>query len=117
MKYEVEQKHRIEDLDQFLQTLATRGVEIGPAEQHADSYYNHPMRDYAETDEALRIRSIGEANFITYKGPRIDKTSKTRQELEISVHSGIEGAMQYTELFDALKFKRVATVAKSRRPN
>ena len=44
-----------------------------PARRDADHYFNAPDRDFAVTDEAVRVRSIGEKNFVTYKGPKIDR--------------------------------------------
>jgi adenylate cyclase class 2 len=49
-------------------------------EYHEDTYFRHPCRDFAETDEALRIR-IRRFNghfeaFLTYKGPRLTGTQK-----------------------------------------
>ena len=52
-----------------------------PAEQ-VDTYFSHPARDFAATDEALRIRSIDQENFVTYKGPKLDATTKTRREID-----------------------------------
>ena len=42
-----------------------------------------PCRDFAQTDEALRIRTVGDTSFVTYKGPKLDATTKTRRELEL----------------------------------
>jgi adenylate cyclase class 2 len=115
MHYEVEQKHPVADVDRFLAELAARGITLGQVELHVDTYYNHPSRDFAQTDEALRIRRIGDTNCITYKGPKIDKTTKTRRELELPIPAGSESAAQFAELLTVLGFTRVAAVAKSRR--
>ena len=58
-------------------------------EYHEDTYYQHPCRDFSRTDEALRIR-VRRFNghfeaFLTYKGPKIDEVSKTREEIEAMV--------------------------------
>ena len=52
-----------------------------PAEQ-VDRYFAHPCRDFARTDEALRLRRDGDDVAITWKGPRIDAATKTRRESE-----------------------------------
>jgi len=66
---------------------------------HEDTYFNMPkkLRDFKKTDEALRIRKSIEYNknsnqknkktsyFITYKGKKLDKITKTRNELEIEI--------------------------------
>src|ERR1700710_144753 len=114
MKYEVEQKYRYDanlNLEQQLNELSAAWH--SPCRQ-SDVYYAHPSRDFAETDEALRIRSIGEQNFVTYKGPKIDRTTKTRHEIELPLAPGNDGAKQFGELLAALGFRVVAEVHKQR---
>lgn len=55
-----------------------------------DTYFNHPCRDFRESDEALRLRtkcsSVGKTYFVTYKSRRIlDKFFKKRIEYEVVV--------------------------------
>src|SRR3954470_19109093 len=98
MKYEVEQKYRYSadlNLEQRLDELGARWESVN---QQSDVYYAHPVRNFAETDEALRIRRVGEKNFVTYKGPKIDKTTKTRMELELPLAPGDDGAEQFGKL-------------------
>ncbi len=115
MTFEVEQKFRLTDVAAFETKLVKLGTVIGVAVTQADRYFNHPARDFAKTDEALRIRSAGEQNFVTYKGPKIDATTKTRREIELAVPPGDEGARQFADLLVALGFREVATVRKQRR--
>ncbi|HVU90195.1 MAG TPA: class IV adenylate cyclase [Pirellulales bacterium] len=115
MNYEVEQKFPLSDVAACEARLADLGAIVGAAVTQADRYFNHPGRDFAKTDEALRIRSVGEKNFVTYKGPKIDATTKTRREIELAIPSGDEGAHQFAELLAALGFREVATVRKRRR--
>jgi adenylate cyclase, class 2 len=115
MNYEVEQKFPLADpaaVEQRLRELA--GAFSEPVEQ-VDRYFAHPARDFAKTDEALRIRRVGEQNFITYKGPRLDATTKTRREIELPLAAGAAAAEQFAELLTALGFRRVAEVRKLRR--
>ena len=67
-----------------------------------DHYLNAPDRDYSRTDEALRLRRIGEENFVTYKGPRRDATSKTRTEVEVACPPGTSSAEAFLNLFQHL---------------
>jgi adenylate cyclase class 2 len=112
MKIEVEQKHRVGDSASLMRRLADRGVTLGPPMVQIDEYLNHPCRDFAQTDEALRLRTVGDESFVTYKGPKLDATSKTRRELELPVAGR---ASDFAELLSALGFKPVATVEKTRR--
>ena len=63
----------------------------------------------------MRIRRKGAKNFITYKGPKIDITTKTRREIDLPLPNGEESAQAWTGLLEALGFKPVAEVCKSRR--
>jgi adenylate cyclase class 2 len=113
MNFEVEQKHRVDDSAVLLRRLAERGATLGPPIAQADEYFNHPCRDFAQTDEAVRIRTVGDASVVTYKGPKLDATTKTRRELELPL--AVSHA-EFAELLTALGFQRVLTVRKSRRP-
>jgi adenylate cyclase class 2 len=115
MHFEVEQKFPIHDVAAIEQRLRQLGARDGETMAQVDQYFNHPARDFAKTDEALRLRQIGEANFITYKGPKLDATTKTRKELELSLPSGISTAASFAELLQALGFRHVAEVRKLRR--
>jgi len=115
MQYEVEQKHRLENPADFEQQLQQRGIPLGPVQHQIDSYFNHPSREFAETDEAFRIRQVAELNFVTYKGPKVDRVTKTRQELELPLTPGAAAAADFTRLLVALGFTLVGRVCKSRR--
>ncbi len=83
-------------------------------EYHEDTYYQHPCRDFSSTDEALRIR-IKRFNghfeaFLTYKGPKMDDLSKTREEIEVPL-SDPDG---YASILERLGFKEILTVSKVR---
>ncbi len=116
MQYEVEQKHRVDDLDALVERLAERGASLGAPIEQSDQYFSHPARDFAATDEALRIRRVGGASFVTYKGPKVDATTKTRRELELPLHADDTDGSQFAKLLTALNFTPVATVRKQRRP-
>lgn len=114
MPIEVEQKFRIADTSVLLEKLAEHGAQSRHIVQQVDTYYSHPNRDFATTDEALRIRRVGESNFITYKGPKLDATTKTRREIELPLAAGASSADDYDQLLQALSFGRVAEVSKIR---
>ena len=115
MQYEVEQKHRVEDAESLVVRLAERGAALWPLVVQSDQYFSHPCRDFAATDEALRIRTVGEASFVTYKGPKLDATTKTRREIELPLDRENEAGLQFTELLAVLGFTPVAVVRKERR--
>lgn len=115
MQFEVERKYRVADPRALLARLAELGVRPGEPESQFDRYYAHPARDFALTDEALRLRRAGAANRITYKGPKVSAESKTRRELELELPAGDDVLADFGCLLEALGFRPVATVEKRRR--
>ena len=115
MPYEVELKFPVPDLPAFAETLASRAIPIAPAQEEIDVYFAHPSRDFARTDEALRLRRKGTANYITYKGPKIDATTKTRREIELPLAPGPAALASWTALLEAVGFRPAGEVRKSRR--
>jgi adenylate cyclase class 2 len=115
MHYEVEQKFPVADLCATERRLVELGARLDDAIRQSDGYLAHPARDFRRTDEALRIRRVGNDCYVTYKGPKIDKTTKTRREIELPLAGGVEGARQFRELLLALGFTPVADVNKTRR--
>lgn len=125
--YEVELKFPVADLPALEHRLTVLAGRFYATVDQVDRYFNHPCRDFARTDEALRLRHDGEGVAITWKGPRIDAATKTRREIELPLAVGLpqDGDMeppakrtivQWTDLLEALGFRAVATVAKRRRP-
>ncbi len=76
-----------------------------------DVYFNSPMRDFRESDEALRLRKDGEGVKMTYKGPKVDPETKTREEIEIRV----DNYGNAKEMLERLGFKAIRKVVKKRR--
>lgn len=111
--YEVELKVRA-DHDAVRERLAALGAEHLGSVAQADTYYDAPHRDFAETDEAFRIRrETGEDDsraVITYKGPKVDPDSKTRREVETGVSDGDDA----DAIVRALGFEPAAVVRKER---
>lgn len=115
MKYEVELKYSVDDLQVLQQELISLGATVGERQIEVDLYFAHPSRDYSKTDEAVRIRRKGSKNYITYKGPKVDTTTKTRCEIELPLQDGEESAQGWTRMLEALGFSPVGEVCKSRR--
>ena len=115
MSYEVELKFPVADLRAFSQKLIDLAVAVSPAREEIDLYFAHPARDFAQTDEALRLRRRGDANYVTYKGPKIDATTKTRREIELPLAPGPESLAAWTALLEAVGFRPAGEVRKSRR--
>src|SRR5712692_1927574 len=112
---EVEQKFRGVDFTALEQRLRALGAVEGERRSEADHYFNAPDRDFARTDEALRIRRVGTANLVTYKGPKRDLHTKTRTEIEVPLSDGYETADEFARLLVHLGYRPVAVVRKDRR--
>lgn len=142
--YEVELKFAAPDASALRSQLLAWGAQAGKIEEQTDRYFAHPCKDFVATDEAFRVRSVrslstnvelqacesaareqqtlatGAAelplmqNFVTYKGPKLDKATKTRLELELPLARGASLAADYARLFEALGFRTVYTVHKRR---
>lgn len=114
MIFEVERKFAVNSLAEVEQQLRSRGAEYRGSEQETDCYFAHPSRDFAATDEALRIRRTGDRNFVTYKGPKLDRVTKTRHEIDLPLPTGAQAGDDFTELLLALSFRPVSQVTKQR---
>lgn len=106
---EVEIKLPLKDQEVARRKLKELGAHSIGAEKQMDIYYNAPHRNLAETDETLRIR-FGKDMSLTYKGPKLDKMSKTREEIVVS----IADVDQTSAILKALGFDEVARIAKHR---
>jgi adenylate cyclase, class 2 len=112
---EIEQKFTHADFSAIERRLADWGATADEDHIEADHYFNAPDRDFAKTDEAFRLRRIGERNFLTYKGPKQVAVVKIRTELEVSLPDGDAAAAQFTQLLLHLGYRPVAVVKKRRR--
>jgi adenylate cyclase class 2 len=106
---EVEVKGKVVDLKSVEAKAKALGFSFVGVEEHSDIYYRHPTRDFAKTDEAIRVRTVNGKRVLTYKGPKVDKVSKTREEIEVEV----QGDMP--KVLEKLGFSPVTEVAKVRR--
>jgi adenylate cyclase class 2 len=116
MRFEVEQKFRAGSLDQVAERLARMGASAGQALEQEDSYLGHPCRDFAQTNEALRLRWVGGSSAITYKGPKREGPTKTREEVELPFAGGPEALDGARRVLEALGFRPVYVVRKVRTP-
>lgn len=121
---EAEIKVKIENPEEIKKKISELNGVYKLSLYHEDTYFNMPdgLRDFRITDEALRIRSSKEYNnqfkdnptnishYITYKGKKLDKLTKTRNEIEVK----IDDNLSMKEILLALGFKEVLIVFKER---
>ena len=113
---EVEMKFRVPDWAPVIARLTAWGATARPARKDTDHYFSAPDRDFAKTDEALRIRRIGTTNYLTYQGPKLDGTNatKARVEVELPLADGQDNAATAVKFLSGLGYRPVAVVSKTR---
>ncbi len=112
---EVEMKFPVTDLAPIERRLVEWGAVADIPRNDVDHYFNAPDRDFARTDEAFRLRRIGPANYVTYKGSKRDAQTKTRTEIEVPLAEGGQAAEDFARLTICLGYRPVAEVHKQRR--
>jgi adenylate cyclase class 2 len=90
--------------------IAAMGATLLAVENHHDLYFNSPQHDFKESDEALRIRIKEEGARLTYKGPKLDQTTKSRLERTVK----IDDPLQMEQILSSLGFVLSAQVRKRR---
>ncbi|MHA1893045.1 MAG: class IV adenylate cyclase, partial [Candidatus Helarchaeota archaeon] len=106
--FEVEIKAKIDDYTEMKKKFEKMGIIQKKIVTIEDTYFKHPKRDFSKTDEALRIRKTNEKRYLTYKGPKLDNTTKTREEIEIEV----EEIKNLEKILIKLGFKKVPKIKK-----
>lgn len=108
---EVELKVKIPSLEPVREQLVRNHARSSGKVHEHDIYYNAPHRDFALTDEAVRVRYTDDHAVVTYKGPKIKKFGlKAREELNFAVESG----EAFETMLDRLGFFRTRDVNKWR---
>lgn len=120
--YEVEVKVPLTDEKSIEKTLVEAGGVRLNSEIQTDMYFDHPCRSFSQTDEAIRLRSRssldddsgfsskGAQMELTYKGPKVDKRTKTRLEFT----SGVSDFKAVVEILRHTGFEHIATIRKRR---
>lgn len=105
---EVEIKFKISEPEEFEKRILDMGAEFLNEVYEEDIYFNHPCWDFKERDEALRIRNDG---TLTFKGPKVDSDTKSREEYTVSI-GNIEMARK---ILEKVGFKKAGVVRKRRK--
>lgn len=107
---EAEIKAPLADPDEFRARLLEMGASPAGSVRQIDRYYDHPARDFGETDEALRLREQSGATRLTYKGPRLDPETKSRSEYDV----GVDSPEKMDDVLECLGFEKAAEIVKDR---
>ncbi|KZX10619.1 class IV adenylate cyclase [Methanobrevibacter filiformis] len=111
---EVEVKMKVNNFNSSKKELKKLNPQQEPTEYQEDIYFERDDIGFAKNDKALRIRKTTKkdesAVFVTYKGPKLDKLSKTREEIEL----GVEDSDKLKTIFERLGFYENGKVSKER---
>ncbi len=118
VSFEVEIKVKLkQDLKTTKARLEALGARAQANIEHVDDYYLLPegLRDFAKTDEALRVRATKkdgklEGADLTYKGKKVGKITKTREEIVVDVSS----AEKMGDILQRIGLRKVFTLNKLR---
>lgn len=108
---EVEVKAWLENETEIEERLYQIGAKYLKTINQIDVYFQHPFKDFKETDEALRIREEENKYILTYKGPKIEEKTKTREEIEVYFNDSVK----LREILEKLGFYVIYEVKKSRK--
>lgn len=103
----IEIELKAEGNEELVGKVRERG-ELLVEKRQVDVYYDHPCRDFAETDEALRVRKEDGSTVLTYKGPKLDPGSKSRFEEKS------EAGERTSDVLELLGFEPLPPVVKNR---
>lgn len=116
-QFEIEIKLPLKNLKETLKFLTDQGFQETAQIQEKDTYFNSVYHDVKKRDEALRIRTSTDCRSgisktqINFKGPKLDKISMSRMELETEVSD----AEVLKNILIHLDFSPVASVMKMRK--
>lgn len=108
---EIEIKSACDDPAEVEKILGSLGARFKDTLFQKDIYFAHPSRNFAETDEALRLRDENGVFTLHYKGPKLDKDTKTREELGVPISE----PEILLKILSNLGFKQAAVVEKNRK--
>ncbi len=109
---EVELKLHVDEgrLPALRERLAQLGARPEAPRTQDDLFFQHPCRDLAATDEALRCRRENGGLELTYKGARLKSDTKAREEVNLAITSDPEPILRM------LGFTPAARLRKTREP-
>ena len=119
--YEVEVKIPIDDKDKIIEEIKRAKAKKLKSEKESDMYFDHPCRSFSNTDEAVRLRRVylddakdldssSVPAELTYKGPKVDKKTKTRLEY----NSAVGDADAIVSFLQQTGFKHIGNITKHR---
>ena len=110
----MELKFRCTDWVAVQQRLAVYQPSYSTPSRDVDHYFNAPDRDFAITDEVVRLRRASSQHVLTYKGPKHNAAVKTRTEIELPLVDGPNVSADAVRFLSGIGFRPIAVVNKVR---
>ena len=88
MAVETEAKIQVADHEALRERLAQLGAKCQAERLEVNIYFDTAEGELLRNDRALRLRSIGEKNVLTYKGPARKGKYKQRLEIQTAIADG-----------------------------
>ncbi|MCY0850150.1 class IV adenylate cyclase [Sulfuracidifex metallicus] len=108
---EIKMKLKSPSLNDLERELQQRSIPIISTEEQEDIYFNYKYRNFKQSDEAIRLRKIGNKYELTYKGPKQGSFGKSREEITISISntdiSNIRIIMERIGLYETFIVKKI----------
>ena len=76
--YEVELKFHLADVNHVVERLDAMSACFRDSVEQVDRYFSHPVRNFRKTDEALRLRQVGDSRAIDVERPAGRYVSKSQ---------------------------------------
>ena len=109
---EIEVKIRTQDPQNTHEKLLSQGASLTKSRYFEENIlYDFPEKNLTKKNQALRLRSVGKRNILTYKGaPQKSRKFKIREEFETLV----KDKKQTQKILSSLGFKQVFAYQKYR---
>ena len=108
---EVETKLKIHDIERLTERIKGLKGEYKGEKTEMDLYFDHPDIRIFRSGSALRVRDANGVCRLTYKGPKKDDETTSREEIEF----GIESAREMQKILAELGFYVLCEVKKQRK--
>ncbi|RZB29078.1 MAG: adenylate cyclase, class 2 [Candidatus Argoarchaeum ethanivorans] len=108
---EVETKLRINNIERMEERLKGLKSTYKGEKTEMDLYFDHPDIRIFRSGSALRVRDANGVCRLTYKGPKKDDETTSREEIEIR----IESAREMQKILVKLGFYKLCEVKKQRK--
>lgn len=110
MALEIETKVKVDSLQPVRERLQQLGARRKGERLEVNIYFDTASGELLASDRGLRLRCLGQENFLTYKGPRQPGSYKQREEIQTQV----QDAAATRAILEALNLRQTLLFEKRR---